>query len=415
VERATKSVKRVTTAIAERLPPEHLAWLKEFSVVMHRRFTYPPRHPLRVASEESALAAINRALEQLPEIAMGVSRHQVAIGGGFSDPNNHTLSELAERLHRQGIGSITIRAGVTPEEFDALLTRIVNAAPKGADDHGEEQPQPGVHVAIEMLTYEGLALNEFEGDDEQGADVTADRLWHELAQMTLTGWDGEDAGGRAGGGSSGAEGARASRSSGPGGAAADSGGVPGGVVADGAVPGGADAPGGSASAPPPARPSGGFVAHRPSAQLSAIESAERLAKVINARASEPEFASDVLKSLIRVGRHARRSGRAGSGAVAARLRDVMRLLGPGTLQTLLGSEPNPERLRLLFLQGVDALPVSAVLDWIEAAAGSTERSISPYLLRMLKKLSSQARRRHAAGATRALTRAVKRSGRRPSS
>ena len=135
---------------------------------------------------------------------------------------------------------------------------------------------------------------------------------------------------------------------------------------------------------------------RPSVQQAAVESASRLAKVINQRASDPRFAGDVLKSLIRVGRHSRRRGRAGSGAVAARLREVMQRLAPGTLKSLLSFETNPERMRLLLLQGADALPVSAVLDWIEAAA-SPERSISPYLLRMMKKLSSQAKRRNDAG------------------
>lgn len=362
-------------------------------MVMHRRYAYPPMHPLRVAAEGVAFAAMGRALETYPEIAIAVSRHQLAIGGGFSDPKNPAICELAERLHRQGIGAITVRDGMTLEEFDMLLTRIVEAKPKSDDDFDEDDKPLGAHIAIEMLTYEGLALSgEVDLDDGTASDVTSDKLWRELAQAALTGWDGDDGRGSGGGGSA-ADGAPAAVS----GDAAGLTPINGTRVVDGAaVSDGAPGVDGTPASARSERRSGAVAAVRPSVQQAAIESASRLAKVINQRASEPRFAGDVLKSLIRVGRHSRRRGRAGSGAVAARLREVMQRLAPGTLKSLLASETNPERMRLLLLQGADALPVSAVLDWIEAAA-SPERSISPYLLRMMKKLSSQAKRRNDAG------------------
>ena len=365
-------------------------------MVMHRRYAYPPKHPSRVAAEGAAFAAMGRALDAYPEIAIAVSRHQLAIGGGLSDPKNPAICELAERLHRQGIGAITVRNGMTFDEFDLLLTRIVEAKPKSDDDFDDDDKPLGPHVAIEMLTYEGLALSgEVDSDDGEASDVTSDKLRRELAQAALTGWDGDDGRGSGGGGSA-ADSAPAAAS----GAAAGRTPIDGTPVVDGAaVSGGASGADGAPvvdGTPASARTerrSGANAAIRPSVQQAAIESASRLAKVINQRAGDKRFAGDVLKSLIRVGRHSRRRGRAGSGAVAARLREVMQRLAPGTLKSLLASESNPERMRLLLLQGADALPVSAVLDWIEAAA-SAERSISPYLLRMMKKLSSQATRRN---------------------
>jgi hypothetical protein len=381
VERPTSTARRVTTAISERLPPDHLAWLKDFSVVMHRRYAYPPMHPSRVAAEEVAFAALGRALERYPEIAITVSRNQLAIGAGFSDPKNPALCELAERVHRRGIGAITMRAGMSLEEFDSLLTRIVEAKSSAEDDEALPGRSLGLHVAVEMLTYEGLALSdEVDTDDDSASDVTSDRLWRELAQAALAGWDGADGEGSGGGGS--------------GDVAGDVAGAVSTELDDSAAPGAGDGSGDGGS---PESASGRPSAPRPSVQLTEAESAAKMARRINQRAHDQTFAAKVLGSIIKVGRQSRRRGRTGSGAVAARLRDVMKRLEPATLKALLDSEPSPEKKRLLVLQGVDALPVSVVLDWIEAAAANSGKSISPYLLRLMKKLSGQARRRRDGG------------------
>lgn len=368
-----------------------MAWLKEFSVVMQRRYAYPPKHPSRVAAEEVAYTALGHALEKFPEISIAVSRQQLAIGGAFSDAKNPALCELSERFHRQGIGAITIRAGMSREEFDALLTRIVEAKSSAEDDDdiGEPEKSLGLHVAVEMLKYEGLALSDEEDEAAaKAADVTSDRLWRELAQAALTGWDGEDGDGSGGGGSANVSSGATSVLDH---ATHDEAGDGAGAAAAGDAAGATGPEQGGASvrrAPTPPRAS---------VQLSDAESAGKIAARINRRAGDREFASKVLSSIIKVGRQSRKRGRTGSGAVAARLRDVLKALDPGTLKSLLDSEPNPERKRLLFLQGVDALPVSCVLDWIEAAAASSGKSISPYLLRLMKKLSGQARRRRDGG------------------
>lgn len=338
---------------AERLSPAHLAWLKQFSVVMHRWYSYPPKHPLRVASQESALAALALALEAPGEIVVAVSRHQLSVGGVFSDAKNPALGELAERLHRHGIGTITLRDGIVAAEFDALLERITRPRTNDAADEEARERPIGPHVAVEMLSYDGLALSEEEDDDPRGPDGTGDRLWRELAEFALAGWDGSD----------------------------DFGHVGGGAAVDG-------------EAPPVDGRTGAFSL---TTELPAAMNAVNIARVINARAGDPKFAAGAVQSLLKIGRHARRRGRAGSGAVAARLRETMQALDPGTLKSLLSSETDPERQRLLFLQGVDALPVSAVLDWIEAASKSSEQSISTHLLRMMRKLSAQTRRRRDAG------------------
>lgn len=371
MERQTSSHARLTgaTAAKERVPPVHHAWLKRWSVAMHRRAAYPPGHPLRLAAQGQALEALERALEQESEIIIAVSPNQLAIDGASTEENNPALSELAERLHRRGVGTITLRAGVTAEEFEALLERVSHARHDDDDDDTlDDEPRAGAHVAVDMLSYDGLALAD-EPDDAEGPDGTGDRLWRELAETALAGWDGDDGAGTAGGGSSAENGAPGVRASG-------------GFAAPGAGAGGSGDP----------RRSGAFGAGGDS-DLPPEMGASRLARAISARARAGESGTTVLKSLLRVARHARRRGRAGGGAVAARLREVLQQLEPGTMASLLAAEVDPARKRVLVLQGVDALPVSAVLDWIEAAAKSADKSISYYLLRLLKKLSAQTRRR----------------------
>ena len=359
----------MTSPPAERLSPAHLVWLKQFSVVMHRWYSYPPKHPSRVAAQETALAAHALALESQGEIVIAVSRHQLSVGGVFSDAKNPALGELAERLHRHGIGTVTVRDGVSDAEFDALLERITRPRTNDAADEEARERPIGPHVAVEMLSYEGLALSEEDADDARGPDGTGDRLWRELAEFALAGWDGVDDFGEGGGGTGEGD--------------IPSSGI---VAADTVV---------VEQAPlTPDRRTGAFAL---TTELPTAMNARNIARVINGRAGDPQFATTALQSLIKIGRHARKRGRAGSGAVAARLRETMQALDPGTLKSLLSAETYPARQRLLFLQGVDALPVSAVLDWIEAAAKSSEQSISTHLLRMLRKLSSQTRRRRDAG------------------
>ena len=382
---------------------------------MHRRSAYPPGHPLRFSAQAEALDAVAVALATEPEFAISVAKNQLKIGTAFTEPNNPALAELAERLHRRGVGTITLRAGVTAAEFEVLLERIssTNTPADEEDDLLDETPQPSAHVGVEMLSYDGLALADELEDETGGPDGTGDRLWRQLAEVALVGWDGVDGAGFSGGGSA-AEadidrafdslfGIGSGDGRGDGNGDGSRPGSDGAGAGDGAGPEGAGAGGegtGSVGSGPVSgteRESGAFGAIG-AGELPPEMNPQRIARAISARARDGAPSVAVLKSLLRVARHARRRGRAGGGAVAARLREVLRNLDPGTMATLLASEVDPVRKRVLILQGVDALPVSAVLDWIEAAAQSADKSISHHLLRLLKKVAAQTRRRRDGGA-----------------
>mgnify|MGYP003346110214 FL=1 len=160
---------------------------------MQRRYAYPPGHPSRVAAEGTALRAISGALQVHHEISIAVTQRQLVINGVASDPKNPAIGELAERLHRQGIASITLREGVAGPEFERLLDRITSAKPPGPDeeDDAPDHSPIGVHVGLEMLRYDGLALQD-EDEEAGGPDAAGERLWRELADAALVGWDGLD-------------------------------------------------------------------------------------------------------------------------------------------------------------------------------------------------------------------------------
>ncbi|MEP6835576.1 MAG: hypothetical protein ABJB74_19475 [Gemmatimonas sp.] len=77
-------------------------------------------------------------------------------------------------------------------------------------------------------------------------------------------------------------------------------------------------------------------------------------------------------------------------AIGKRLHAILPLLDTGTVATILAHVGNEEQQRAFMAQVTDALPLNAVVDWLETAAHSSDRSISHQLLRLLRKLSTLA-------------------------
>jgi len=77
-------------------------------------------------------------------------------------------------------------------------------------------------------------------------------------------------------------------------------------------------------------------------------------------------------------------------AIGKRLHAILPLLDAGTLAAILTHVGSEEQQRAFMAQVTDALPLNAVVDWLEIAAKSSERSLSHQLLRLLRKLSTLA-------------------------
>ncbi|MEO7997740.1 MAG: hypothetical protein ABI852_09855 [Gemmatimonadaceae bacterium] len=77
-------------------------------------------------------------------------------------------------------------------------------------------------------------------------------------------------------------------------------------------------------------------------------------------------------------------------AIGKRLHAILPLLDSGTLAAILTHVGGEEQQRAFMAQVTDALPLNAVVDWLEMAARSSNRSLSHQLLRLLRKLSTLA-------------------------
>jgi hypothetical protein len=114
-----------------------------------------------------------------------------------------------------------------------------------------------------------------------------------------------------------------------------------------------------------------------------------LATRINTYVRDQKSGREVGAMLVRLGRYARGAGQRERLAVESRVRSLVSGLSPQALSWLFAAHSREERRNLL-VEAVDALPVDTVVDLLQAAAASSDQNISHYMLRMLRKLASQA-------------------------
>jgi hypothetical protein len=172
-------------------------FLIELSVALHRHSMYPSGHPALAPAVEAVVRRAEQLMQGRPSIAFGVARRQLIIGGVTTDPEHPVLRRLAEGLHRQHIGAVSLMSGVNPREIGEAL-RLLATEPEHEGAVGLEQRSPvstWPHVKLHQLTFDGLALlddGRLPGDAEstrqasQGAD-----LWVRLARAAMAS-DGAD-------------------------------------------------------------------------------------------------------------------------------------------------------------------------------------------------------------------------------
>ena len=123
------------------------------------------------------------------------------------------------------------------------------------------------------------------------------------------------------------------------------------------------------------------------ASVSHATPAETIATAIRNGVHDTEYAQRVagmLFTLVDQATHATPGQRA---AIGKRLHAILPLLDAGTVSIILSHVGNEEQQRAFMAQVTDALPLNAVVDWLETAAQSSDRSLSHQLLRLLRKLS----------------------------
>ncbi|HVH13604.1 MAG TPA: hypothetical protein VM759_11150, partial [Longimicrobium sp.] len=143
------------------------AFLAEFAIALHNHGVYPPGHPFLARSAEGVVRRLNSVLADRPTLSFGVARRQLVIEGMATDPENHVLRGMAERLHRHRIGAATLRHGLGEAEVSAFLGVLARRTAEAAGADTEWMDGGWPHVRLHSLSFDQLELAEEDGTPEE--------------------------------------------------------------------------------------------------------------------------------------------------------------------------------------------------------------------------------------------------------
>ena len=168
--------------------PKTLAeFLIEFAVAVQKHAIYPQGHPQLSGAVEKCVRRLDAILNGVDPVTFAFARNQVVIDSVATDPANSLMRELAQRMHRQRIGSIRILPGVLRDELaDFLYASSIEES---------EKPQIAIaaqtmrwpHIQVTTLTYDKLELMGEESGltSEENQRAGAKLIWIALARATL--------------------------------------------------------------------------------------------------------------------------------------------------------------------------------------------------------------------------------------
>ena len=183
-----------TSTVIERdtLSREYSEFLVELSIALHKFSMYPSGHPsLQPAAAGVAARASQLHLDR-PQIAFGVARRQLIIEGVATNPSQPVLRRLAEELHRQHLGAVTVLRGVSADEVGQAL-RALSREPEREGPLGSvpEEERTWPHLRLHPLSFGGLALvadaELTASRDGRAVDTRGVELWIGLARAAMAG------------------------------------------------------------------------------------------------------------------------------------------------------------------------------------------------------------------------------------
>ncbi len=169
------------------IPKKLVEFLVEFAVAVQKHAIYPQGHPQLATAVDKCVRRLDGILNGDDPVTFAFARNQVVIDNVATDPANALMRELAQRLHRQRIGSIRILPGVLRDELaDFLYASSIEE---------NEKPQIAIaaqtmrwpHINVTTLTYEKLELMGEESGltDDENTRAGAKLIWIALARATL--------------------------------------------------------------------------------------------------------------------------------------------------------------------------------------------------------------------------------------
>ncbi len=304
-------------------------FLIELSIALHKNAIYPPGHPLLAGAVDALVLRLVRLLQDRDTLSLGVARQQLVIEGVVTAASNSLLRDLAQRLHRHHLGAVKFLRGVARDEVADLLRTIAADAERSVTPLGlrsAEELRRWAHIRAFPLTYDQLEL----AGERQSDDA-------------------------AGGGGHGEAGARAAQLWVGLARAA--------MVAESA-----------ASASDDASSTDPVV----------------VAKAIDEHRREVAYDQVIVGYLLQIAEELKRKGGAESLALQKRISTLVSSLNPATLRRLLEMGGDLSQRRRFMLDAAQGMAVDAVMELVQAAADTSQQTISHSLVRLLTKLATHA-------------------------
>ena len=302
-------------------------FLIELSIALHKNAIYPPGHPLLAGAVDALVLRLVRLLQDRTSLSLGVARQQLVIEGVVTAASNSLLRELAQRLHRHHLGAVKFLRGVGREEVADLLRTIAADAELSVTPLGLRSPEALRRWA--HIRAFPLSYEQLElANDSKAADATQPH--GEAGARAAQLWVGL---------------ARAA------------------MFAETATQTGGDAP----STDPVV-----------------------VAKAIDEHRREVAYDQVIVGYLLQIAEELKRKGGAESLALQKRISTMVSSLKPDTLRRLLEMGGDLSQRRRFILDAAQGMAVDAVMELVQAAADTSQQTISHSLVRLLTKLATHA-------------------------
>ena len=305
-------------------------FLIELSIALHKNAIYPSGHPLLAGAVDALVLRLVRLLQDRATLSLGVARQQLVIEGVVTAASNSLLRDLAQRLHRHHLGAVKFLRGVARDEVADLLRTIAADAERSVTPLGlrsAEELRRWPHIRAFPLTYEQLEL----ASERPSEDAAA------------------------GGGGTGEAGARA-----------------------------AQLWVGLARAAMFAESAASTTTDVPSTDPVVV------AKAIDEHRREVAYDQVIVGYLLQIAEELKRKGGAESLALQKRISTMVSSLNPATLRRLLEMGGDLSQRRRFMLDAAQGMAVDAVMELVQAAAETSQQTISHSLVRLLTKLATHA-------------------------
>jgi hypothetical protein len=301
-------------------------FLIELSIALHKNAIYPSGHPLLGGAVDALVLRLVRLLQDRNSLSLGVARQQLVIEGVVTAASNSLLRDLAQRLHRHHLGAVKFLRGVGRDEVTDLLRTIA------ADAERTVTPL-GLRPAEELRRW---------------AHIRAFPLSYEQLQLASESRPDDsaphtDAGARAAQLWVGL--ARAA------------------MFAEAA----AHASGDASSTDPVV-----------------------VAKAIDEHRREVAYDQVIVGYLLQIADELKRKGSSESLALQKRISTLVSSLSPSTLRRLLEMGGDVSQRKRFMLDAAQGMAVDAVMELVQAAADTSQQTISHSLVRLLTKLATHA-------------------------